>query len=174
MGYGLVRIRVRVCVRALAVAVYCAPRLHPVCLVSHWFWFAGDGSSYEYLPDVTHIYTDTGYYYVSLIVEGSNGCADTLTKLIHIIGPVQPSNIFSPNGDGINDYFTTISYGIEKINMKIFNRWGGLIFETNNISQGWEKIGERCFQGAEIIIPICNYLNEITKQKNLHMNKLIP
>ena len=29
----------------------------------------------------------------------------------------------------------------------------------------WEKIGEQCFQGAKIIVPICNYLNEITKQK---------
>ena len=29
----------------------------------------------------------------------------------------------------------------------------------------WEKIGEQCFQGAEIIVPICNYLNEVTKQK---------
>ena len=29
----------------------------------------------------------------------------------------------------------------------------------------WEKIGEKCFENAEIIIPICNHLNEITKQK---------
>ena len=104
-----------------------------------WVWDFGDGSPYEYLPDVTHIYTDTGYYYVSLIVEGSNGCTDTLTKMIHIIGPVQPSNIFSPNGDGINDYFEILGLnnypGITTI--KIFNRWGDVLFESDNYQNNW-------------------------------------
>lgn len=107
--------------------------------IINWIWNFGDGSPNENLPNVTHIYTDTGYFYVSLIVEGSNGCADTLVKLIHIIGPVQPSNIFSPNGDGINDQFEIIGLigypGITSIN--IFNRWGDLIYVSENYQNDW-------------------------------------
>jgi len=104
-----------------------------------WVWDFGDGSPNEYLPDVSHAYADTGYYYVTLIVEGTNGCNDTLVKLIHIIGPVQPSNIFSPNGDGINDYFEIIGLndypGITTI--KIMSRWGDLVYESSNYQNDW-------------------------------------
>ena len=46
-------------------------------------------------------------------------------------------NAFTPNGDGINDIFKAIAPGIKQINyFKIFNRWGKLMFETNNANNG--------------------------------------
>jgi gliding motility-associated-like protein len=48
-------------------------------------------------------------------------------------------NAFTPNGDGLNDLFAGIGdYGnIVSYNVKIFSRWGELVFETNNINEKW-------------------------------------
>ncbi len=49
-------------------------------------------------------------------------------------------NVFSPNGDGINDYFLPNidpNYQILEYDLKIFNRWGGLIFTSLNPDDGW-------------------------------------
>jgi gliding motility-associated-like protein len=47
-------------------------------------------------------------------------------------------NTFTPDGDGLNDIFTGIGDGASYFNMKIFNRWGQLIFETDNQYKGWD------------------------------------
>ena len=58
--------------------------------------------------------------------------------------PVEPVsqlaafNAFSPNGDGVNDVFTVTYKDIKTYRLQIFNRWGNLIFETDNPEQGWD------------------------------------
>ena len=51
-------------------------------------------------------------------------------------------NSFSPNADGRNDYFIPrqlLSAGLKEFSMKIFNRWGELIFETDKLDgRGWD------------------------------------
>ena len=51
-------------------------------------------------------------------------------------------NVFSPNGDGINDYFLPrelLSRGLTQFRMGIYNRWGNLIFETTSVDgRGWD------------------------------------
>ena len=46
-------------------------------------------------------------------------------------------NVFSPNGDNFNDIFYFPNEGVTEINWKIFNRWGNLIFETNELDKAW-------------------------------------
>ncbi len=49
------------------------------------------------------------------------------------------SNVFTPNGDGKNDIFSlTPVIEVARFNLKIYNRWGHLVFETNDINQGWD------------------------------------
>ena len=51
-------------------------------------------------------------------------------------------NAFSPNDRGGNNTFRGSSdYGMESYIMTIFNRWGGIIYRTNNTSQGWDGNG---------------------------------
>ncbi len=45
---------------------------------------------------------------------------------------------FSPNGDGLNETFGIIGEGITEYNLQIFNRWGELVFESNDVSRQWD------------------------------------
>ncbi len=49
-------------------------------------------------------------------------------------------NVFTPNNDGVNDiyYAKNLNNSIKKVDMKIFNRWGQLVFETTNPDIAWE------------------------------------
>ncbi len=48
-------------------------------------------------------------------------------------------NVFTPNDDGQNDKFIPFPYRfVEQIDLKIFNRWGGLVFETTNPDINWD------------------------------------
>jgi gliding motility-associated-like protein len=47
-------------------------------------------------------------------------------------------NSFTPNGDGLNDTFGVYGEAIKEFNMQIFNRWGQMIFETNNFNTQWD------------------------------------
>jgi gliding motility-associated-like protein len=46
-------------------------------------------------------------------------------------------NAFTPNGDGINDIFKAIGQRVVSFDFKIYNRWGNLIFSSNDIGEGW-------------------------------------
>jgi gliding motility-associated-like protein len=61
----------------------------------------------------------------------------------NILEVIYPSNVafpnaFSPNGDGLNDIFTFKGRFIIASSMKIYNRWGELIFQTNDPDRGWD------------------------------------
>lgn len=86
-------------------------------------------------------FRDTGAYKIKLVVTNEIGCTDTAFQILNIAGDliIYVPNAFSPNNDGINDLFLPKGTYIdpEKFNMKIFDRWGGLVFETNKINEGW-------------------------------------
>ncbi|MFZ6051125.1 CotH kinase family protein [Halocola ammonii] len=54
-------------------------------------------------------------------------------------------NSFTPNGDGLNDYFRPEGLAVEpgSYRMQVFNRWGDKVFETNDITEGWDGSDER-------------------------------
>lgn len=64
------------------------------------------------------------------------------------------SNAFTPDGDGINDEFTPRGLFIDEFHMEIFNRWGALIYETDEMSEGWDGTheGRNCQMDAYIYI----------------------
>ncbi|NLJ07681.1 MAG: gliding motility-associated C-terminal domain-containing protein, partial [Sphingobacteriales bacterium] len=53
-------------------------------------------------------------------------------------------NAFSPNADGLNDTFSIKGISIRDFNLRVFDRWGSKIFESNSIYEGWDgKAGDR-------------------------------
>src|SRR5690606_3838124 len=84
---------------------------------------------------------DTGQYVVMLVVSDDNGCSDTTFQTVTIYEDVLNfiPNAFSPNEDGVNDVFKPVFRYIDKTDyrMLIFDRWGKMVFETDNPDEGW-------------------------------------
>jgi gliding motility-associated-like protein len=89
-----------------------------------------------------HTFTEMGTFPVNLIVESEFGCIDTTMMDIEILPfNVYTPNAFRPNSDiPENREFMPVGVGVdpETFNMKIFNRWGELIFESNNPDNKWD------------------------------------
>ncbi|MBS1580939.1 MAG: PKD domain-containing protein, partial [Bacteroidetes bacterium] len=113
-----------------------------------WAWDLGDGSTYT-VPDPEHTYTDLGIFPVELWVMDVNGCTDTIVQPV-VIKPVHDitvPNIFTPGGptggywipgDLSNDTFYPFVRFVKDFRMRIFNRWGELVFESFDVAQGWD------------------------------------
>ncbi len=106
-----------------------------------WNWDFGDGtdtaSSFDPLP---HTYADTGKYTIMLITSNQFSCLDTSYQTV-IIEPdflFYIPNAFSPNDDGVNDTFNGRGLVITKYEMTIFDRWGNLIFFSDNMDKPWD------------------------------------
>ncbi len=107
--------------------------------------------------------TTTVYFSAST----ENGCLAVDSLIIHIIKNrrVYIPNVFSPNDDGINDYFTIFGSGpnIQQIkSIQIFNRWGDLVFNQKNfppneLSSGWDG----SFNGRAAAPGLYTYATEI-------------
>ncbi|MES2680257.1 MAG: PKD domain-containing protein [Bacteroidota bacterium] len=74
------------------------------------------------------------------IVKNEYGCADTTFQVLKVKPAfvIYIPNTFTPNGDGVNDDFQAKGVGIAKFNMQIFDRWGHILFETNDINDPWD------------------------------------
>ncbi|MFZ5553514.1 MAG: PKD domain-containing protein, partial [Bacteroidota bacterium] len=105
-------------------------------------WDFGDGDSSNTTGNVTHVYADTGSYSVTLTVSNQYGCFDQYTLIIDILADfgIYVPNAFTPNGDGVNDFFFPEGVGIDPNNFEfmVFNRWGELIYETQNLYKPWD------------------------------------
>lgn len=92
-----------------------------------FFWRA-DSQAAGTGPSYTISYLQKGTFCVYLTVESEQGCIDSTAYCFEVSGYVLlVPNVFTPNGDGINDVFTVIGYGMEYIEMTVYDRWGGLI-----------------------------------------------
>lgn len=94
----------------------------------------------------------------SLLVEDATGCTATSSVSIFVIVDKQLyiPNLFSPNNDGNNDRFEIFTDAVKLFSLKIFNRWGEKVFETNDHSQGWDG-----YYNGELA-PAGNYVYEFS------------
>ncbi len=105
---------------------------------STWYWDFGDGmTSTE--TDPTHTYSAPGEYFVTLMVGNVNGCVGEVTHgpYVVVIPDLFIPNVFSPNGDGINDLFQPQYSGDQPFTCLVFDRWGVKLWETVNKTAGW-------------------------------------
>jgi len=117
---------------------------------SHYLWNTGDTTQFVWVEA-------DGWY--SAEVESTKGCVGTDSSFVVFSSPPELikmyfPNAFTPNSDGINDEFkpVTNSMDISYFSLAIYNRWGALIYQTNDISQGWNGTfnGEPCAHGAYV------------------------
>ncbi len=119
--------------------------------IDNFFWkFKGHSNTYtEKKPNVS--YSSQGHKLTQLTVTNEQGCDTTYTDTHLLVLPVKLKipNIFTPNGDGINDYFE-IGYGEDgkplndlgqyflSHKLVIFNRWGRTVYESTDYKNDWD------------------------------------
>jgi len=108
-----------------------------------WLWDFGDGDT-STLQNVSHFYADPGKYNAKLYVTNVAGCIDSLAREIFIT-PFYIPNAFTPNGDGRNETFFDPGYAtnVQSLTMNIYNRWGQLVYTTDNLSKTWDGIDSK-------------------------------
>lgn len=107
------------------------------------YWNFGDGSPIQVGNHVFHPYVDLSvdYYNVNLTTESVYGCKDSIQIQFPIPLIYYVPNTFTPDGDTYNNVFKPIFSHNNKVGnflFQIFNRWGDLIFESQNIYIGWD------------------------------------
>jgi gliding motility-associated-like protein len=89
---------------------------------------------------VQHALQNTGGIYRDTL-QSANGCDSVVkTTLQFKECPllIWFPNAFTPNGDGLNDFYKPVGKEITRYKLQIYNRWGAMIFESNDISIGWD------------------------------------
>jgi gliding motility-associated-like protein len=139
-----------------------------------FFWDFGDGVGTSTQKDPSYRYRAPGKYTVTLTVTDETGCIST-EKLGEFV-VAEPSiiggyidNVFTPNNDGINDYFGIRYNGREAVQINVFDRWGNIVFQSDGL-KSWDgklpsgndaaegtyfyqiKIGEKLFRGELTIV----------------------
>lgn len=115
--------------------------------------FFGNSDSSSFVPN--YIYNSPGIYTFSFIASNSFNCSDTLDFIITVnrkcdLTKIIP-NVFTPNGDGINDVLKFNTCESQKIDCKIFDRWGLLIAEIDKPNGFWDGhtiSGQECNEGT--------------------------
>jgi gliding motility-associated-like protein len=102
-----------------------------------WLWDMGDGTRYRG-PEVTHSYLDLEEHWVTLRITTPNGCPGVDSVLLKPPAHIYFPNAFTPDGDGVNDFFGPVGRDIDQFEMTIFDRWGNEIFRTTDMRIMWD------------------------------------
>lgn len=118
-------------------------------------WSLGNGTystTNQTSLGVTALYTSPGTYSVALTV-GKLGCLDTAVQFVKVMmrSSLSVPNIFTPNGDGINDVYFLSATNLSEITFTIHDRWGHLVYEltsrTGNVL--WDGVTQTGTEAAE-------------------------
>jgi len=130
--------------------------LRPTSPYSNYFYLNGDTLSTDSIFQLTQ----AGIYSVQTMIEN---CIFSETFELAIEGceiPIYFANAFSPNDDGINDKIFPQGQDFEGIKLSVFNRWGDLVHETNQVPFSWNGQFENQKQDTEIFILVFTYYNQ--------------
>jgi gliding motility-associated-like protein len=126
----------------------------PSSKLVNYAWTPADSTiSCKNCPVVTVMPLNTAIYRVT--VKDSQNCTAFDDVLLRVIKrrPIYAPNVFSPNNDGVNDFFTL--YGnqaaVKVKSLKVFNRWGDMMFSATNLPLGGDRMGwDGTFNGRDV------------------------
>lgn len=131
--------------------------------ITNFFWDFGDEQPSSSLETPRYTYNKEGVFTTLLTVHNAQGCDTVFAKEVTIL-PVKLKipTIFTPNGDGVNDYFVIteapadsgdtgedlksstaghykpVSVYYERVELTIVNRWGRKVYESNDYRNDWD------------------------------------
>ncbi|MFH1320870.1 MAG: PKD domain-containing protein [Bacteroidota bacterium] len=140
--------------------------------VHEYFWDFGDPDSdddnYSTNENPYHTYGEYGEYTIQLIVSNEGCSADTVSHTFNIKWTkFSIPNVFSPNGDGINEIFNVEGFDVVQVEGMIFTRWGQKIYEWNTTQGGWDgrtTAGVPVSEGTYFYILKVRLIDEISSE----------
>jgi gliding motility-associated-like protein len=144
-----------------------------------WWWDFGEPGSGDVsaAQNPAYTYQGTGSYSVTLIVANAQGCIDSISSSVQIKPAFtfyMPTS-FSPNSDDRNDLF--IPYGIgwdlNTFQMRIYDRWGELIYATHDINKGWDGNFADGTKATPGVYAVRVWLNAIDGAKHYYDNTVV-
>ncbi len=135
---------------------------------SHSWTFGDGGISDEASP--LHNFAgplSTTPYIVTYTVTDSLGCTSSAQKPVKVYSScyLTVPNAFTPNNDGRNDFLYPLNaVKAEKLDFRIYNRWGQEVFHTRNWKNGWDGTVGGTPQGAGVYVWFLSYVDRDTKE----------
>ncbi len=110
---------------------------------SYWGWNFGQENTIadtSWYQEPEYTFTTYGDFPITLIVENQEGCRDTLVENMHIIPDytLYVPNAFTPDGDTLNAKWGPKGFGLKSIEIRVFDRWGRLVFFSDDLSRQWD------------------------------------
>jgi large repetitive protein len=135
----------------------------------YYSWDFGDSNVSDVMDPMSHTYASAGNYIITLVTESSEGCLDQIQKKVNVKmhEALYIPTGFTPNGDGINDFFTIKGEGLEQVSITIFDRWGKLIYSAENDDINWDGTfkGELLPQGSYAYVIDYKFVGQTPQQK---------
>ncbi|GDX51907.1 hypothetical protein LBMAG27_09540 [Bacteroidota bacterium] len=131
-----------------------------------WYPTTGLNNANIYSPIASPTLTTT----YTLFMTTVDGCIDTNTMVITVKDEpiVEVPSAFSPNSDGHNDFLKVIRLGMFDLTyLRIYNRWGEVVFESHNISEWWD--GK--FNGEQCEVGVYTYMMEGEGYNHKHIER---
>ena len=137
--------------------------------IVNWSWDFGNGNTSDLQNPGVQQYavTNGSYFPVSLTITDTAGCIQTGQKFIKSVNNcfIAVPSAFTPNNDGLNDFLYPLNaYKATNLLFKVFNRWGQLIFETNDWTKKWDGTVKGLPQQTAVYIWMLSYKDENQKQ----------
>ena len=107
---------------------------------TNYLWNFSETAVTSTVVSLSHPYTASGAYTVTLIALNSNGCSDTSRYSFYLSDSsgVTLPNFFTPNGDGVNDIFKPVARGLNSLKVNIYNRFGILVYNWDTVNGFWD------------------------------------
>ena len=112
-------------------------QLHGITNSQNFYWLVDSVPCFHNQATPVVYPADTSLYY--LVGVNSSGCTETDSVFVYV-NELKVPNVFSPNGDGLNDDFFPIPYNdyMEIVNFSIYNRYGQRVFYTSKLRKAWD------------------------------------
>jgi gliding motility-associated-like protein len=105
-----------------------------------YLWTFSETPTTYTTTNVSHTYSASGAYTVTLVAMNLNGCSTISNysfRLADSSGITLP-NFFTPNADGTNDVFKPIARGLSSLKVSIYNRFGILVYNWDTVNGFWD------------------------------------
>jgi gliding motility-associated-like protein len=121
----------------------------------HYVYAFGDGSTADFISG-THAYNLEGNYVITQYIINMFGCTDSASRMVKVLPEHRfwMPNVFTPDQNGLNDTFGPTLIGVSHYELRIYDRWGELVFSSADPLAGWDGRfrGGECPQGVYVYL----------------------